>query len=211
MSNLVIPPHFKIPRFEKYDGTSCPKMHLIMYCNKMTIHAHNEKLLVHIFQESLTGAASEWYLRLKRNQACTWRDLSRAFLEQYKYMLDVAPDRLTLQGMEKKPEESYNEYAIRWKTVASQVQPPFTHREINSYLMDTLPSSYYDMFIGNAFLEFGDLLYAIGRIEYGIKKGRIANTEARVPDVVDKHIQAISYRKGNKRKFNVEEKAVKNL
>ena len=79
--NLVIPPHFKMPRFEKYDGTSCPKMHLIMYCNKMTVHAHNEKLLIHIFQESLTGAASEWYLRLKRNQARTWRDLSRAFLE----------------------------------------------------------------------------------------------------------------------------------
>ena len=68
VSDLVIPPHFKMPRFEKYDGTSCPKMHLIMYCNKMTVHAHNKKLLVHIFQESLTGAASEWYLRLKRNQ-----------------------------------------------------------------------------------------------------------------------------------------------
>ena len=71
VSDLVIPPHFKMPRFEKYDGTSCPKMHLIMYYNKMTVHAHNEKLLVHIFQESLTGAASEWYLRLKRNQADT--------------------------------------------------------------------------------------------------------------------------------------------
>ena len=69
VSDLVIPPHFKIPKFEKYDGTSCPEMHLIMYCNKMTVHAHNEKLLIHIFQESLTEAASEWYLRLKRNQA----------------------------------------------------------------------------------------------------------------------------------------------
>ena len=55
VSNLVIPPHFKMPRFEKYDGTSCPEMHLIMYCNKMTVHAHNEKLLIHIFQESLIG------------------------------------------------------------------------------------------------------------------------------------------------------------
>ena len=119
ISTLVIPPHFMMPRFEKYDGISCPEMHLVMYCNKMTVHAHNEKLLIHIFQESLTGTTSEWYLRLKRNQVCTYKDLSRAFLEQYKYMLDVAPDRFTLQGMEKKPEESYEEYAIRWKTMAS--------------------------------------------------------------------------------------------
>ena len=140
VSNLVIPLHFKMSRFEKYDGISCPEMYLIMYYNKMIVHAHNEKLFIHIFQESLIGAAFEWYLRLKRNQVCTWRDLSRAFLEQYKYMLDVAPDRFTLQSMEKKPEESYNEYAIRWKAVASQVQPPLTHREINSYFVDTLPS-----------------------------------------------------------------------
>ena len=181
VSDLVIPPHFKMPRFEKYDGTSCPKMHLVMYYNKMTVHAHNEKLLIHIFQESLTGATSEWYLRLEKNQVRTWKDLSQTFLEQYKYMLDVAPDRFTLQGMEKKPEESYKEYAIKWKAIASQVQPPLTHREINSYFVDTLPPPYYDMLVGNAFLEFGDLLYVVGRIEYEIKKGRIANIEARVP------------------------------
>ena len=46
VSDLVIPPHFKMPRFEKYDGISCPEMHLIIYCNKMTMHAHDEKLLV---------------------------------------------------------------------------------------------------------------------------------------------------------------------
>ena len=82
-------------------------------------------------------------------------------------MLDVAPDRFILQSIKKKPDESYNEYAVRWKAVASLVQPPFTYREINSYLVDTLPPPYYDMLVGNAFLEFGDLLYAVGRIEIG--------------------------------------------
>ena len=133
VSNLVTPPHFKMPRFEEYDGTSCHEMHLIMYCNKMTVHAHNEKLLIHIFQESLTGATSEWNLRLERNQVRTWKDLSRAFLEEYKYMLDVALYRFTLQGMEKKPDESYKEYVFRWKAMASQVQPPLTHRKINLF------------------------------------------------------------------------------
>ena len=99
--------------------------------------------------------------------------------------------------------------------MASQVQPPLTHIKINSYFVDTLPAPYYDMLVGNTFLEFEDLLYAVGRIEYGIKKGRIANTEARVPEqkrnVVDEHIRATSCEKENKRKFNEEEKTVKNL
>ena len=71
------------------------------------------------------------------------------------------------------------------------------------------------MLIGNAFLEFEDLFYAVGKIEYGIKKGRIANIEARVPEqrrkVIDEHIRATSVEKGNKRKFNKEKEAVKNL
>ena len=55
VSNLVIPPHFKMSRFEKYDGTSCPEMHLIMYYNKMTVHAHNKKLLIHISKRAWHG------------------------------------------------------------------------------------------------------------------------------------------------------------
>ena len=49
VSNLVIPLHFKMSRFEKYDGISCPEMYLIMYYNIMIVHAHNEKLFIHIF------------------------------------------------------------------------------------------------------------------------------------------------------------------
>ena len=37
------------------------------------------------------------------------------------YMLEVAPDRFALHGMEKKPDERYKEYAIRWKAVARGV------------------------------------------------------------------------------------------
>ena len=61
------------------------------------------------------------------------------------------------------------------------------------------------MLIGNALLEFENLLYAVGKVEYGMKKGRIANTEARVPEqrrnVIDKHIRATSCRKGSKKKI----------
>jgi len=49
---VVIPPKFKVPDFEKYKGTTCPKSHLTMYYRKMAAHAHNEKLLIHCFQDS---------------------------------------------------------------------------------------------------------------------------------------------------------------
>ena len=115
---------------------------------------------------------------------------------RYKYMLETAPDRMTLQCMKKGPNEDYKEYAVRWKNVTSMVKPPFTSQEENSMFVDTLPSPYYDMLIVNTFMEFGDLMYYVGRIEDGIKRGRIVDTRASKQEskrfVPDEHVQAMS-------------------
>ena len=44
--DLVLPPKFKVPTFDKYDGTKCPSAHLYMYCRKMTGYTSNDKLLI---------------------------------------------------------------------------------------------------------------------------------------------------------------------
>ena len=56
------------------------------------------------------------------------------------------------------------------------VRPPLTSRKENFMFVDTLPSPYYDMLIVNTFVEFGDLMYSVRRIEDGIKRGRIVDT-----------------------------------
>ena len=70
------------------------------------------------------------------------------------------------------------------------------------------------MLVDNAFLEFEDLLYVVGRIKDGIRQGRIVNVEARMPDkkrnVIDKYVQATLVEKRNKRKIN-EEEVIKSL
>ncbi|RDX91454.1 hypothetical protein CR513_26570, partial [Mucuna pruriens] len=60
--DIMIPPKFELLAFEKYGGTACPKNHLTMYCRKMAPHIHDEELLIHFFQESLTRVALGWYL-----------------------------------------------------------------------------------------------------------------------------------------------------
>ena len=58
--DLVLPPKFKVPTFDKYNGTKCPSAYLYMYYWKMTDHTSNDKLLIHCFQDSLTGSAIWW-------------------------------------------------------------------------------------------------------------------------------------------------------
>ena len=122
--DVVIPSKFKVPEFEKYKGTTCPKSHLTMYCRKMSGHAHDEKLLIHFFQDSLAGMTLSWYMHLEPTLIHSWKDLVGAFLKQYKYNIDMALDRMQLQSMTKKGLETFKEYAQRWREVAAQVEPP---------------------------------------------------------------------------------------
>jgi len=66
--NVVIPKNFRVPEFVKYTGTQCPITHLKAYCNKMAEVVEDEKLLIHFFQDSLSGTALTWYMQLEQYQ-----------------------------------------------------------------------------------------------------------------------------------------------
>jgi len=111
--DVVIPPKFKVPDFDRYKGTTCLKNHLKMYCRKMGAHSWDQNLLMHFFQDSLAGDAVVWYTNLEASRIRTWKDLIIAFLRQYQYNSDMAPDRTQLQNMVKKESKSFKEYAQR--------------------------------------------------------------------------------------------------
>jgi len=111
VSDVVIPPKFKVLDFDRYKGTTCPKNHLKMCCWKMGVYTRDEKLLMHFFQDSLAGAAVIWYTNLEASRVRSWKDLITAFTRQYHYNTDMAPDRAQLHNMSKQEHESFKEYA----------------------------------------------------------------------------------------------------
>jgi len=170
--DVVIPPKFKVPDFDKYKGTTCPKNHLKMYCRKMGAHSRDEKWLMHFFQDSLAGAVVIWYTNLKASCIRTWKDLITAFLRQYQYNFDMAPDRTQLHNMVKKESETFKEYAQRWRDLAAQVAPPMVEREMITMMVDTLSVFYHEKLVGYLPSSFTDLVFARERIEVGLKRGK---------------------------------------
>ncbi|RDX92280.1 hypothetical protein CR513_25609, partial [Mucuna pruriens] len=171
--NIVIPPKFELPTFDKYGGTTCPKSHLTMYCRKMAPHAHDDALLIHFFQESLTGMALRWYLGLKRERVQTWRSLAERFLDQYKYNMDMALNHFQLQNMVKGERETFKGYAQRWRELAAHIQPPLSKNEMRMMFIDTLHSLFYGKMVGNMVSNFSDLVLIEERIEAGMRTGKI--------------------------------------
>ncbi|TYK16525.1 uncharacterized protein E5676_scaffold21G003390 [Cucumis melo var. makuwa] len=178
ISAVAIPPKFKTPDFEKYNGTTCPKSHLVMYCRKMSAYAHDDKLLIHCFQDSLIGPTSRWYMQLDGSQVHRWKDLADSFLKQYKYNIDMEPDRLDFQRMKKKNVETFKEYAQRWIELATQVRPSLTDKELIAMFINDFRALYYDRMVGSASTNFSNVITIGERIEFGVKNGRITDSSS---------------------------------
>jgi hypothetical protein len=128
--NIIVPKNFRIPEFVKYTGLECPNTHLRSYCNKMAEVIYDDKLLIYFFQDSLERSALSWYMRLDNVKIKKWKDLVEAFFKQYKFNLEIAPDRTSLMSMEKRSQESVRAYAQRWRDEATHVQPPLIETEM---------------------------------------------------------------------------------
>jgi len=173
--NVVIPKKFRVPKFIKYTGTQSLITHLKAYCNKMVEVVDDEKLLIHFFQDNLSGAALTWYMRLNNTKVKKWKDLVDAFMRQYKFNIDVGPNRLSLQAMEKNNKESIREYARRWSEVAAQVNPPMLEKEMISLFSNTFKAPYFEFLVKSFAQHFTDLVIKVERIEQAIGLGKIVD------------------------------------
>jgi len=168
--DVVIPPKFKVPDFEKYKRDTFPESHLIMHARKMTAYKDNEPLLIHCFQESLTGPAAMWYMNLKG--IFSFPELVGAFIQQYKYNSYLAPNRRELQAMTQGDKETFKEYAQRFIQKSAQVRPTLDEREATDLFFETLSPFYSEKMSAVATQKFTDIVDTGMRIEDWVRKGR---------------------------------------
>jgi hypothetical protein len=135
----------------------------------------DEKLLIHFFQDSLSDTTLTWYMRLDNTKVKKWKDLVDAIMRQYKFNIDVGPDRLSLQAMEKDNKESIREYARRWSEVTAQVNPLKLEKEMISLFSNTFKAPYFEYLVGSSAQHFTDLVVIAERIEQVIGIGKIAD------------------------------------
>ncbi|KAK2410935.1 hypothetical protein QL285_046268 [Trifolium repens] len=176
--NVVIPHKFKVPDFEKYKGSTCPRAHLVMYARKMSTQTDNDKLLIYYFQDSLTGAALRWYMDLDSTDIHNFNDLASAFIRQYNYNSYLAPDRDELRALTQREKESFKEYAQRWRELAAQIRPPLEEKELCKLFLNTLSPFYYKKMVASAPNNFTEMVVMGMRLEEGVREGRLMKGDA---------------------------------
>ncbi|XP_016700013.2 uncharacterized protein [Gossypium hirsutum] len=129
--------------------------------------------------ENLVGAAARWCNQLSRARISSWRYLAQAFIQQYNHVTDMTLDRITLQNMEKKPNESFKQYAQRWKEVVMQVQTPLLEKKTTMLLINTLKAPFITHMIESTTKSFADIVMTGEMIENAIRGGKIERETAK--------------------------------
>ena len=76
VNSLPLPPKFRIPQIESYDGVKDPLDHLETFKTLMHLQGVLDEIMCRVFPTTLKGLARVWFNRLTPNSINTFKELS---------------------------------------------------------------------------------------------------------------------------------------
>ncbi|XP_070041398.1 uncharacterized protein [Nicotiana tomentosiformis] len=120
VEDVELPEGYKLPKFEMFDGTSDPEVHLRTYCDKLVGVGKNEQIRMKLFMRSLTRDAFSWYISQNPKKLANWVSMASDFMDRFRFNTEKVPDAFYIQNLKKKPIETFREYATRWRSEAAK-------------------------------------------------------------------------------------------
>ncbi|XP_070009930.1 uncharacterized protein [Nicotiana sylvestris] len=176
--DVELPEGCKPPRFEMFDGTGDPRVHLRTYRDKLVGVGKNEKIQMKLFMRSLTGAALSWYISQNPKKWSNWVSMASNFMDRFRFNIENAPDVFYIQNLKNKPTKTFREYATRWRSKAAKVRLSLDEEQMNKFFVRAHDPQYYERLMVIENHKFYDIIKRRERIEEGIKSGMVTNFEA---------------------------------
>ncbi|XP_070039307.1 uncharacterized protein [Nicotiana tomentosiformis] len=107
---------YKPPKFEMFDGTGDPKVHLRTYCDKLVRVGKNEQIHMKLFMQSLRVDALSWYISQNLKKWANWVSMAFDVMDRFVFNIENTLDIFYIQNLKKKPIETFHEYATRWRS-----------------------------------------------------------------------------------------------
>nr|XP_033511834.1 uncharacterized protein LOC117276616 [Nicotiana tomentosiformis] len=136
---------YKPPKFEMYDGTSDPKIHLRTYCDNLVGVGNNEQIRIKLFIRSLTGDALSWYITQNPKKWANWVSMASDFMDRFRFNTKNAPDIFYIQNLKKKPTETLHEYATHWRSEAAKARPTIEEEQMNKFFVNPSKTCAYHL------------------------------------------------------------------
>ncbi|XP_070036185.1 uncharacterized protein [Nicotiana tomentosiformis] len=176
--DVELPESYKPPKFEMFDGTGDPKVHLRTYYDMLVGVGKNEQIRMKLFMRSLMGDALSWYISQNPKKWVSWVSMASDFMDRFRFNLENALDIFNIQNLKKKPTETFREYATHWRSEVAKVRPALEEEQMNKFFVRAQDPQYYERLMVSENHKFSDIIKLGERIKEGIKSGMVTNFEA---------------------------------
>nr|XP_009789927.1 PREDICTED: uncharacterized protein LOC104237471 [Nicotiana sylvestris] len=133
--DVELPEGYKPPKFEMFDETVDPKVHLRTYYDKLVGVGKDERICMKLFMRILTGDTPFWYISQNPKKWVNWVSMASDFMDWFRFNTENALDIFYIQNLKKKPTETFREYATRWRSEAARVRPALEEEQMNKFFV----------------------------------------------------------------------------
>ncbi|GMN37858.1 hypothetical protein TIFTF001_042705 [Ficus carica] len=111
---VSLPDKFRAPQISLYKGRTDPDDHLELYIGHMVLHGYSEEIMCRASRNTLSRATWRWFTKLQPNFITSWKDVKRAFSNQFLGIKIFATPKQNLTIMFQGPQESLKEWLTRF-------------------------------------------------------------------------------------------------
>ncbi|XP_077232757.1 uncharacterized protein LOC143876956 isoform X1 [Tasmannia lanceolata] len=197
-STVSLPPNFKAPDYDKYDGTGCPRNHMRWFIILSQQYGLSREQMAQLFPISLIGIAKKWFLRLKPEEVRTLEDISEKLIEQFSMEEGIEVTKRDLKQLKQGPQETFTFFIRRWRHKSAQLSQKMTESEQIKLVLKSLSPTYFHFLAPQHYPSFDHLIKTGTQTEDAITKGLRAKVSSEIRDgkrpmVQSKEIHAVSY------------------
>ncbi|XP_033516262.1 uncharacterized protein [Nicotiana tomentosiformis] len=117
------------------------------------------------------------------------------FMNHFRFNTKITLNRFALVNLQKKPLESFQEYARRRRSEATGAQPPLDDNELTKYFIMAQEGIYFEKMMGK---KFPELVKMRDILEEGIKSGKTHSMTALQAAIKEIQSSSIGSRKNKK-------------
>ncbi|KAJ8491300.1 hypothetical protein OPV22_013021 [Ensete ventricosum] len=138
-----LPPTFRLPALEPYDGSGDPTEHIATFCAQMALYDTSEALMCRAFPTTLRGAARNWYARLKPASIPSFDVLAREFESNFLASARPRPTTASLLGMAQGSDEPLSQFVRRFTSQVQGIPDLHPSLAIQVFLTGLRPSRFF--------------------------------------------------------------------
>ncbi|XP_041027035.1 uncharacterized protein LOC121267253 [Juglans microcarpa x Juglans regia] len=111
---VPLPPKFKIPHIEAYDGSKDPLEHLETFKAHMILHGFPNEVACRAFPITLKGAARSWFASLRPGTVDSFNELAHLFLTYFMASRTRRRPAAYLLTVKQRDDENLKSYLCRF-------------------------------------------------------------------------------------------------